>query len=91
MHFNIGIIIASLSGAVGVVHMIQNKTDAEWMIYNASAGPYMAVVNTVVFYDVIDLLLEKSHNVAGILLYDNPAIRYNSLVLDYCSTLYYIS
>ena len=56
--------------------MIQNKSDADWMTYNASAGPYMAVVNTVVFYDIIDLLIQKSDNVAGILLYDNPAARY---------------
>ncbi|CAH0722537.1 unnamed protein product, partial [Brenthis ino] len=66
---------SSLSGGIGVVHMIQNTSDAEWLVYNASAGPYMAIVDTVVFYDIIELLMKNPENVAGILLYDNPSIR----------------
>lgn len=56
--------------------MIQNTSDAEWLVFNASAGPYMAIVDTVVFYDIIELLMKNPENVAGILLYDNPSIRY---------------
>ncbi|CAH2099957.1 unnamed protein product [Euphydryas editha] len=66
---------SSLSGAVGVVHMIRNVTDAQWLVYNSSAGPYVAVVNTWLFYDIIELLMNKSENVAGVLLYDDATMR----------------
>ncbi|XP_050360014.1 nicastrin [Nymphalis io] len=66
---------SSLSGAVGVVQMIQNVTDAEWLIHNSSAGPYMAVVSTSLFYDVIELFMQQPDNVAGVLLFDNITMR----------------
>ncbi|CAH0600525.1 unnamed protein product [Chrysodeixis includens] len=59
------------NGAVGVVHMIKEINDAQWLVQNASAGPYMAVVSTAQFYDVIEIFMQQPANVAGILLYDN--------------------
>lgn len=59
------------NGAVGVVHMIKDVTDAHWLVENATAGPYMAVVSTALFYDVFDLLFKQPELIAGILLYDN--------------------
>lgn len=67
--------LAPLNGAVGAVHMISNISDAQWMIYNSSAGPYVAVVNTIVFNEVIELFMQEPSNVAGILLYENATER----------------
>ncbi|XP_045760866.1 nicastrin isoform X3 [Maniola jurtina] len=65
---------SSLNGEVGVVHMIYNISDAQWLVHNGSAGPYMAVVSTALYYDVIELLLQEPDNIAGILLYDNATM-----------------
>nr|XP_021182920.2 nicastrin [Helicoverpa armigera] len=59
------------NGAVGVVHMIKDISDAQWLMQNASAGPYMAVVSTAMFYDVYELLLSQPALIAGVLLHDN--------------------
>ncbi|KAH9634004.1 hypothetical protein HF086_001206 [Spodoptera exigua] len=59
------------NGAVGVVHIIKDITDAHWLMENATAGPYMAVVSTGLFYDVFELLFKQPDLIAGILLYDN--------------------
>ncbi|XP_013167231.1 PREDICTED: nicastrin [Papilio xuthus] len=64
-----------MNGAVGVVQMIDDVSDAAWLVNNATAGPYMAVVNTAMFLDVIDLFMLKSDNVAGILIYQNGTAR----------------
>ncbi|XP_072936066.1 nicastrin [Epargyreus clarus] len=66
---------SSESGAVGAVHMIREENDALWLVHNSTAGPYIAVVNTALFGDVIELLLAEPDNVAGVLLYDNATVR----------------
>ncbi|CAG4922292.1 unnamed protein product [Colias eurytheme] len=63
------------NGAVGVVHMIFDVADAEWIVHNSTAGPYVGVVSTSLFHSVIDLLISEPSNVAGILLYDNATMR----------------
>ncbi|XP_048006054.1 nicastrin isoform X2 [Leguminivora glycinivorella] len=68
---------SSNKGAIGVVHMVKDVTDAQWLVFNGSAGPYMAVVSTATFQNVVDLLMDNPHNVAGILLYENATERYN--------------
>ncbi|XP_069354444.1 nicastrin isoform X1 [Maniola hyperantus] len=65
---------SSLNGEVGVVQMIYNISDAQWLVRNGSAGPYMAVVSTSLYYDVIELLLQEPDNIAGVLLYDNATM-----------------
>ncbi|CAG9575785.1 unnamed protein product [Danaus chrysippus] len=55
--------------------MISNISDAQWMVYNSSAGPYVAVVNTIVFNEVIEIFMQEPTNVAGILLYENATER----------------
>lgn len=66
---------ATDKGAVGAVLMIREVNDAKWLSQNATAGPYMAVVSTLLFPDVVDELLEYPENVAGILLYENATKR----------------
>ncbi|XP_052737309.1 nicastrin [Bicyclus anynana] len=65
---------SSLNGEVGVVQMVYNISDAQWLVHNSTAGPYMAVVSTALYYDVIELLLQEPANIAGILLYDNATM-----------------
>lgn len=55
--------------------MINDISDAQWLAHNASAGPFMAVVSTALFYEVIELLMSKSANLAGILIYHNSTMR----------------
>lgn len=38
------LILGSRSGDTGVVHIIRNETDINWLIKNANAGPYIIVV-----------------------------------------------
>lgn len=59
-----------MNGAVGVVQMIDGIGDAKWIITEALAGPYMAVVNTSLFDDVIELFMENPEKIAGVLVYD---------------------
>ncbi|VVC94151.1 unnamed protein product [Leptidea sinapis] len=40
---------SSDNGTVGVVHMINDISDAQWLVYNSSAGPYIGVVSTNTF------------------------------------------
>ncbi|CAH2267190.1 jg2922 [Pararge aegeria aegeria] len=68
---------SSLNGEVGVVQMIYNISDAQWLVHNSSAGPYMAVVSTTLYYDIIEILLRYPDNIAGILLYDNATMSPN--------------
>ncbi|KAJ8734054.1 hypothetical protein PYW07_014605 [Mythimna separata] len=62
---------SGINGAVGVVHMIKEIIDVQWLMQNATAGPYMVVVSTHLFPDVIEHILEKPAIIAGILLHDN--------------------
>lgn len=59
------------NGAVGVVHMLKEFNDVQWLMQNATAGPYMVVVSTYLFSNVIERILEKPDIIAGILLHDN--------------------
>ncbi|XP_047523406.1 nicastrin [Pieris napi] len=69
---------SSDGGAVGIVQMIKDVEDAQWIIKNASSGPYVAVVSTSLFQSVINLLIDDPSNVAGVLLYDNATMRPSS-------------
>ncbi|XP_030028007.2 nicastrin isoform X1 [Manduca sexta] len=62
---------SSDKGAVGVIHMVDNISDAQWLVYNATEGPYMAVVSTSLFYDIVELFMSYPKNIAGVLIYDN--------------------
>lgn len=66
---------ATDKGAVGAVLMIKEINDALWLTQNASAGPYIAVVSTSLFHDVVDELINYPKNVAGILVYENANQR----------------
>lgn len=50
--------------------MITDVNDAKWLVTDATAGPYMAIVNTSLFNNVIELFMEKPENIAGVLIYD---------------------
>ncbi|XP_061712940.1 nicastrin [Cydia pomonella] len=81
---------SSNKGAIGVVHMVKDVIDAQWLVFNGSAGPYMAVVSTATFQNVIELFLDNSDNVAGILLYENATERTNSFSQESaCPNEYY--
>lgn len=60
---------SSVSGSLGVIHFIQNEHDIDWLINNAKAGPYMAVVPPKIF-NQRNLMLEiqSSKDISGILL-----------------------
>lgn len=62
---------ASSNGAVGIVQMINTVADAQWIVFNSTAGQYMAIVSTSLFNNVVDLFIEHPQNVAGVLLYQN--------------------
>lgn len=65
------LIAASNKGAIGVVHIVKDVSDAQWMVFNSTAGPYMAVVSTDLFHSVVELFMDNPGNVAGVLLYEN--------------------
>lgn len=50
--------------------MIRDIDDAKWLVTDAAAGPYMAIVNTSLFNNVIELFMEKPENIAGVLVFD---------------------
>lgn len=58
--------------------MIESLSDVEWVVFNGTAGPYVAVISTALFYDTVELFMEHPDNVAGILIYDSVKIRYIS-------------
>lgn len=68
-------ILATDNGAVGVVQMVKDVSDAQWLVNNGTAGPYVAVVSTRLFYDVVELLMGTPENVAGVIIYDNATDR----------------
>lgn len=55
--------------------MLKEFNDVQWLLQNATAGPYMVVVSTYLFSDVIEHILEKPDIVAGMLLHDNATGR----------------
>lgn len=55
--------------------MIKEIHDAHWLLQNATAGPYMVVLSTSLFSDVIELLMEQPAIVAGIVVHDNITER----------------
>ncbi|KAM3966462.1 nicastrin [Aphomia sociella] len=73
---------SSDKGSVGVVAMIRDVSDAQWLALNATAGPYMAVVSTLMFHSVVDILMDHSHNVAGILVFDNATLGTSAFTQD---------
>lgn len=50
--------------------MVDDIDDAKWLVTEAAAGPYMAIVNTSLFNNIIALFMEKPTNIAGVLVYD---------------------
>ncbi|KAL0850203.1 hypothetical protein ABMA28_012067 [Loxostege sticticalis] len=58
-------------GAVGPVLMIKEINDALWLTQNGTAGPYIAVVSTALFHDIIEEFMNNPTNVAGILVYED--------------------
>lgn len=56
---------------MGIIQIVNNVDDAKWIVFNSTAGTYMAVVSTSVFNSVIELFMEYPTNVAGILIYEN--------------------
>lgn len=59
------------SGNVGVIHFIENQTDLEWLLHNATADPYMAVVQPHMFTKSVMIDLKDSGKVNGIVLVNN--------------------
>lgn len=51
--------------------MVNAVNDANWIVFNSTAGPYIAVVDTSLFQSVIEIFMENPENVAGILLYEH--------------------
>ncbi|KAI5632519.1 nicastrin domain-containing protein [Phthorimaea operculella] len=81
---------SSDKGAVGVVHMINTLDDVQWMVHNATAGPYMVVVNTATFHSIVETLMNHPDNVAGVLLYDNSSAQATSFTQESrCPNEYY--
>ncbi|XP_069684848.1 nicastrin isoform X2 [Periplaneta americana] len=67
------------SGNVGVIHFIENQTDLEWLLNNATADPYMAVIQPNMFTKNVMSDLKNSGKVNGIVLVNNhSAERPNS-------------
>ncbi|KOB70276.1 Nicastrin [Operophtera brumata] len=58
--------------------MIRDIDDAKWLVTDAAAGPYMAVVNTSLFNNVIELFMENPDNIAGVLVYNRKDNTNNS-------------
>ncbi|XP_075985469.1 nicastrin [Anticarsia gemmatalis] len=78
------------NGAVGVVQMIRGVEDAQWLVQNSTAGPYMAVVSTALFYDVIELFMDQPAYISGVLLYDNATHSPSSFTQESrCPNEYY--
>ncbi|XP_059049016.1 nicastrin [Achroia grisella] len=73
---------SSDKGAVGVVALIRDLSDAQWLALNATAGPYIAVVGTSLFHGVMDVLLDYPQNVAGVLVFDNATLGTSAFTQD---------
>ncbi|KAL4709189.1 hypothetical protein ACJJTC_008117 [Scirpophaga incertulas] len=66
----------------GVVHFIKERSEAEWIVHNATAGPYMAVVSVLLFNSIIDMFLKKPDNIAGVVVFDNTTFDISTFSPD---------
>ncbi|XP_053601840.1 nicastrin [Plodia interpunctella] len=73
---------SSNKGTVGAVQMVRKIDDAQWIAFNGTAGPYMAVVSTAIFHEVIEILMSHPENVAGILLFANVTMSAHAFTQD---------
>lgn len=64
---------SSRSGNVGVVHIIENQVDADWMVNNGLAAPYVAVIHPSMFTRSLLLTLQASSKVNGVVLINNSS------------------
>lgn len=55
--------------------MIRDVGDAQWLVTNATASPYIAIVSTSMFSNVIEVFMEHPDNIAGVLIYENATER----------------
>lgn len=65
------IIPASRSGSVGIIHLIEENSDIEWIARNATAGPYTVVLPFSMFARKTLSQLRDTNNVNGVLLVKN--------------------
>lgn len=66
-------IIASRSGSVGVIHLVEEESDVRWIEENATAGPYTVVLTFSMFMKDILFRLQKTNNINGVLLAKNTS------------------
>lgn len=70
---------SSRSGNVGVVHIIESKSDADWLINNGLAAPYVAVLRPSLFTKSLLSELQFSGKVNGVaLIYNGTLDKPNS-------------
>ncbi|XP_071441337.1 nicastrin [Hetaerina americana] len=59
------------SGNVGVIYVVDEKNDLEWLLQDAPAQPYTAVIQPDMFNKNVMLKLKESGKVNGIILINN--------------------
>ncbi|XP_017756108.1 PREDICTED: nicastrin isoform X1 [Eufriesea mexicana] len=62
---------SSMSGNVGIIHLVEDETDIRWLEYNATAGAYTVVLTFSMFTRDILFRLKNTHNINGVLLVKN--------------------
>ena len=62
---------SSRSGSVGIIHLIEENSDIEWIARNATAGPYTVVLPFPMFARKTLSQLRDTNNVNGVLLVKN--------------------
>ncbi|XP_046383107.1 nicastrin [Ischnura elegans] len=62
------------SGNVGVIHIVNGKEDLDWLLNEAPAQPYTAVVQPDMFTRDVMLKLKDSSKVNGVILINNQTI-----------------
>lgn len=60
--------LAAKSGSVGVIHVVENEADVEWLEVNGTAAPYMVVLSFDMFTIKTLKRLKNSNKVSGVLL-----------------------
>lgn len=68
--------VASRSGSVGVIHLVEHEDDVRWLETNATAGPYTAVISFSMFTKKILIRLKNTNNINGVLLARNISQEY---------------
>ncbi|XP_026281951.1 nicastrin isoform X2 [Frankliniella occidentalis] len=63
------------SGNVGVVHIIENQSDVDWLVKDALAPPYVAVVQPAMFSKSLLLSLQTSEKVNGVAVINNGFVE----------------